>query len=415
MAMETHRLGRSRSRLTAGIIIAVVIIAIAGVWIYLATRPSMAQVAMRDVVRHVPVRGEATVPPSARADIMLPYPAPVESVAVSLGDRVSRGEVIVKLSYPSASLAQERAKQSLDEAERDYANSRLDYDRRIAEARQVLAQAKKSAATQTSASSAGAEPLRDVASPAGTGAENEPTASTETEPSPTGEAPESVSDARQNLLYLQAERDDVLSRLRDQVAAARASYRAAGAGEQMAELRSPIAGTVLVLNAQPGEETGGGRDRLVATVVDLSRVQIQAQLSDDQASELKRGQTATLTFAELRSTPLRGEVSRITTVAGSTLGLLRQGHVAVIGFSNRSGQVKPGMKADLAIKVAEAPRVLAVPNGAVRADGTGLPVVNVLRGSKWQPVVVTPGLRGDRFTEIKSGLKRGDVVQVVPV
>jgi multidrug efflux pump subunit AcrA (membrane-fusion protein) len=41
-------------------------------------------------------------------------------------------------------------------------------------------------------------------------------------------------------------------------------------------------------------------------------------------------------------------------------------------------------------------------------------VVEVLRGGRWQQMVVEVGLSDGRYTAIRSGLKAGDTVKVTP-
>lgn len=76
--------------------------------------------------------------------------------------------------------------------------------------------------------------------------------------------------------------------------------------------------------------------------------------------------------------------------------------------------VKPEMDADVSVKLGAAKAALAVPNDAVDRDDTGRSSVEVMRGGRWQTVVVEPGLSDGRYTAIRSGLEEGETVKVTP-
>ena len=68
------------------------------------------------------------------------------------------------------------------------------------------------------------------------------------------------------------------------------------------------------------------------------------------------------------------------------------------------------------IRVGQERNALAVPAEAVDRDRAARPVVKVLRGGHWTPVVVEPGLSDGRFTAVRSGgnLREGETTQVTP-
>src|SRR5205807_8116199 len=96
-------------------------------------------------------------------------------------------------------------------------------------------------------------------------------------------------------------------------------------------------------------------------------------------------------------------------------GLIKEHDVgAVIEFENKGDQVQPGMKPAVAFRDQEVKNALAVPNEAVDKDSSGRPTVKVLRGGKWQAVAVQTGVTDGQYTQIKSGLQKGEIVQVTP-
>ena len=68
----------------------------------------------------------------------------------------------------------------------------------------------------------------------------------------------------------------------------------------------------------------------------------------------------------------------------------------------------------VAVKTGEANDALSVLSDAVDQDETGKPIVNMLWQGKWMARVVEPGLSLGGYTEIKSGISVGDIVQLAP-
>jgi multidrug efflux pump subunit AcrA (membrane-fusion protein) len=75
---------------------------------------------------------------------------------------------------------------------------------------------------------------------------------------------------------------------------------------------------------------------------------------------------------------------------------------------------KSGMTASAQIVTAEAKGVIGVPRSAI-SEVDGVSMVMVVEDGKRVERVVTVGLRGNEMTEITSGLKAGDVVEVTAV
>ena len=190
---------------------------------------------------------------------------------------------------------------------------------------------------------------------------------------------------------------------------ARANNTMARAGEKQGNVRSPINGTVITLNAQPGKEVGVDAKQPVASVVDLSAIQVQAPMDAAQASQVKAKMDVNLTFDEVPGKTFTGTVAQITT------NLQTKQYVAVIQFKNSDAQVKPGMHPHVGIKTGKSSDgALSVPAAAVDTDASGKRVVNIQRDGKWVATPVEVGLSDGQFTEIKSGVKENDTVQVTP-
>jgi len=85
---------------------------------------------------------------------------------------------------------------------------------------------------------------------------------------------------------------------------------------------------------------------------------------------------------------------------------------ATVALDTADERVKPGMSATASIIIDVATNVLIVPNAAVKTDDTGSYVEIIASSASGIPTrqTVETGLSDDTYTEIKNGLKEGDMV-----
>jgi RND family efflux transporter MFP subunit len=335
--------------------------------------PSAATVTRRDVEGFLVIGGSLVTPPTEFAQVLPPYRAPVQQIMVSPGQWVRDGEVLMTLSFPGAEASYEQARQYVSAAEASYNQARDQLDAEV----ERIAQEIRALRARRDAG-------EDVAVQLGI-LENE------------------MAHARRSL-------EANMVPYKQQLDQARQYLRDAQAGVKQASVRAPISGTVLEVFAQAGQVVGEQRDDPVATICDLAALIVHAPLTPEQAGALEEKMAVVLTFEGLNE-EFEGTVTRIATRPGDD-GIT---YLAVINFDNEKGLVKPGAEVKaVAIRTGEVEDVLAVPIEAVDTDSSGKPVVKVLRGSEWMPTVVEVGLSGAGYTEIKSGLKEGETVQVTP-
>jgi RND family efflux transporter MFP subunit len=385
-------------------IIAIVLLAVVGTWAYFNTRPVPATVQTRDIIGMVPLDGEVITPPSARAEVMAPFRAPVDKVVASVGARVHRGEALVQLSFPSGQAAVDQAKQAVQIAEAAYANARRQFDGPVLAARQQL---ERTQLIERSARNSETPPSQPPEG--GISTPNQSPVSVEQAASDRAAAEQSFSQA-------QMDRDAMVIPFKMRLDSARDALQQARSGSKLALVRAPITGTLMALNAQPGQEVGSDNKTPVATIVDLDALQVQARIAPDILNLAKPRAPIQITFNEIANKVFEGKVDHVTSQVVSQLGGIRkeQQYVALIQFSNDEGLIKPGMKPHVGLKTGEVKNALAVPNDAIGKDDTGRPIVKVLRGGSWQPVVVQAGISDGSYTQITMGLKVGETIQVTP-
>jgi HlyD family secretion protein len=147
------------------------------------------------------------------------------------------------------------------------------------------------------------------------------------------------------------------------------------------------------------QQTPGGSGFIVlGGVTDTA---VRAEFSEADVARLAVGQSATITLPNQDGKELTGKVSQIDP-AGTTSGrLVRYG--VLVAFDAVPDDLLLGQSANVAVTTASATDVLYVPSAAVAGD-----TVTIRADGRDQRRTVQVGLRGDQYTEIRSGLAAGD-------
>ncbi len=97
-----------------------------------------------------------------------------------------------------------------------------------------------------------------------------------------------------------------------QVAAARAALRLATANQERTQVRAPMAGRVLEINARPGEIAGPDSPAPMVIMADTSSYRVRAFVDEIDATKLKVGMPAVIRVDGLEGTELAGTVSQLS-------------------------------------------------------------------------------------------------------
>jgi multidrug efflux pump subunit AcrA (membrane-fusion protein) len=143
-------------------------------------------------------------------------------------------------------------------------------------------------------------------------------------------------------------------------------------------------------------------------IVNTRAMTMTVAFSESDISKIKVGQPANITLEALSGVELAAHVSSISTLGTSSSGVVS--YDATLTLDQRDSRVKPGMSASAAVITGQASGV-NLPNSAVTSTGS-VGRVNVLSNGKVVPTTVVVGLVGDSRTQVVSGLKAGDQVQV---
>lgn len=188
-------------------------------------------------------------------------------------------------------------------------------------------------------------------------------------------------------------------------------------------LVAPTGGTVASVSARVGEYVSGSSGGSSTTDSSTSTsgtsasgfivltaaggLQVDASFSETDATQVKTGAGASVTFQALGDLAVNGEVSAIAPVSTVENNVVT--YTVTVGLVDPPASVKTGQTADVTVILGEADDVLTVPSSAVTTVG-GRSTVTVVDGEEQREKTVEIGVEGDSTTEIRSGLAEGDLV-----
>ena len=172
-------------------------------------------------------------------------------------------------------------------------------------------------------------------------------------------------------------------------------------------ITAPVAGRVLSVGGTVGSaENPGGTGFIVLGGV--SDTEVTAMFTETDVAHLAVGQSATITLPDRTGQPLTGKVSQVSP-AGTTSGRLVR-YPVMVAFDQVPTDLLYGQSANVVITTQSVSNVLYVSSSAVQPGPDGSATVTVRSNGQDQQRTVQTGLRGDQYTEIRSGLSVGDSV-----
>jgi RND family efflux transporter MFP subunit len=172
-------------------------------------------------------------------------------------------------------------------------------------------------------------------------------------------------------------------------------------------ITAPVAGRVLSVTGTVGAaESPSGTGFIVLGGV--SDTEVTALFTETDVAHLNVGQPATITLPDRSGQPLTGKVSQVSP-AGTTSGRLVR-YPVMIAFDQVPTDLLYGQSANVVITTQSVSDVLYVSSSAVQPAADGTATVTVRANGQDQQRTVQTGLRGDQYTEIRSGLSEGESV-----
>jgi len=188
------------------------------------------------------------------------------------------------------------------------------------------------------------------------------------------------------------------------------------------DIVSPVDGTVVSRNVTIGQTVAASfqTPTLFLIATDMTHMQVDTNVSETDIGSIRDGQKASFHVESYADRSFDATVVQVRQAPQTIQNVVT--YDVVLGVDNRDQLLKPGMTATARIVVDARPRVLRVPDQAVRFIPSGLaaPTRTTAEKQVWtlvdgRPVAVpvTLGLDDDSFSEVTAGeLKPGQTVIV---
>lgn len=189
------------------------------------------------------------------------------------------------------------------------------------------------------------------------------------------------------------------------------------------KLVSPIDGTVIARGIEPGEAVVPGVQstfdgKALLTVADLGALLVKVNLNQIDVAKVSVGRRATLTLDALPGHTYEALVTKVAPASVKLAGKDQEVFPVEAQLEKADGLIKPGMTADVRIRLDAKDGALVLPLEAVVKESGKSFVVHVLDTKDHEPrterLEVTVGLRNDREVEITSGVAEGARVLLRP-
>ena len=201
-----------------------------------------------------------------------------------------------------------------------------------------------------------------------------------------------------------------------------ASLKAANINLEYTRIASPVDGTVVSRNVTIGQTVAASfqTPTLFLIATDLTRMQVDANVSESDVGDLKVGSSAQFTVEAFPKRMFEGTVTQIRQAPQTVQNVVT--YDVIVTVANNDLVLMPGMTATTRIIIEQREGALRIPDQALRfspAGGAAKAVrgsghfVWMLRDGRPYAVMVNVGLDDDSYTECTGGdLKDGDMVVI---
>lgn len=137
-------------------------------------------------------------------------------------------------------------------------------------------------------------------------------------------------------------------------------------------ITSPVDGIVIKRTVEKGQTVAASLQapELFVIAQNLSDMQVDASVDEADVGRIQAGQKASFTVDAFPGQTFEGQVRQVRKAATNVSNVVT--YVAVVGFSNTSGRLLPGMTANVRVVTESREAVLKVPNAALRVRIAGV-------------------------------------------
>ncbi len=198
---------------------------------------------------------------------------------------------------------------------------------------------------------------------------------------------------------------------------AQAQYNKIAANLSDTTITAPMDGTIIGTPLKAGQtiSTGVSTQMIIATIADLSNLEIYLTVDETDVGQVKQGAKVEFTVDSHPGKTYTGTVSAIAKGNKGNMGVTSTSvvyyTVKVAIPTEQASDLLPSMTARATIYGEEQKDTLVVPIAAVRTDKSG-EYVYVIKDGQPTRVSVKTGITGESKIQILSGLQEGDEIVV---
>jgi len=172
-----------------------------------------------------------------------------------------------------------------------------------------------------------------------------------------------------------------------------------------AQLRAPMAGAVLSVDVEVGQQVSGGTSAV--TLTDLSQLELTVNVAEVDVGKIKPGQAAEIMVDAQPDSIFQGTITRIAPSSEPESGVVNYPVTVQLASTHLDG-VRPGMTAVATFAGEELADSWLVPTSALAERG-GKSVVMILRAGRPTPIEITrQGSQGEWTVVQSAELQAGD-------
>jgi Cu(I)/Ag(I) efflux system membrane fusion protein len=184
-----------------------------------------------------------------------------------------------------------------------------------------------------------------------------------------------------------------------------ARVAARGSAERLIDITAPSGGVVTDLAVRPGSALSAGAP--IASIADLSRVWVLAEVPESQGAWLQAGQLAAVELAGAGRQEIEGRIDYLYPQLSAATRTVR----LRITLSNEALTLRPGMTTRVTVQ-GPSRDALLVPTEALIRSGERTALIVAEGDGNFRPVAVVAGVEQGERTEIVSGIQAGERVVV---
>ena len=168
------------------------------------------------------------------------------------------------------------------------------------------------------------------------------------------------------------------------------------------KIRAPFSGIITGIQVSPQEHLTSGRE--LFTLVNISRIQVQAKVLESEVGRMRVGREVAIKFSAYPGRIFKGKTKAISPIIDPE----DKTCTVVIEVDNPQEEIKPGMHAEVEIPAEIHKDRLLIPQEAVLVRGRKLAFVVEDGLAKWRYIQV--GLENEDYAEVLEGVEEGERV-----